>query len=207
MISRSPSAEISGSVQSLPARVADGDQPRQQLVEAVEKVAAHGRDHEQRTIWIGQRGGKQAVKAGALGGIGEGEQLLELIDGEQEGGLIVGLAAAQPVGEFQAIAVLKTPSDVAHLQGGLFRLEGARQVLRQHGDRTLADPERRGRLVMTQPAPLPTFQQLLETHDPDPRKPLHPAPRSKPLGTNSRTGQITRYLNRPTHALPTSCWR
>ena len=49
--------------------------------------------------------------------------------------------------------------------------------------RPLADPERRGRLVMAQPASLPTFQQLLETHDPDPREPLHPAPRSKPLGT------------------------
>jgi hypothetical protein len=47
-----------------------------------------------------------------------------------------------------------------------------------------ADPERRCRLGVAQAPLLPTFQQLLETHDPDPRKPLHPAhPRSKPLGT------------------------
>src|SRR4029079_13575448 len=57
----------------------------------------------------------------------------------------------------------------------------------------LADPERRGRLVMAQPTPLPTFQQLLETHHPDPCELLHPAPRSKPL---------ERSQNRTEHALP-----
>jgi hypothetical protein len=45
----------------------------------------------------------------------------------------------------------------------------------------LADPERCGRLGRAQTPLVPTFQQLLETHDPDPRKPLHT--RSKPLGT------------------------
>ncbi len=48
---------------------------------------------------------------------------------------------------------------------------------------SLADPERCRRLGVAQATLLPTFHQLLETHDPDPRKPLHPAPRSKFLGT------------------------
>ena len=47
----------------------------------------------------------------------------------------------------------------------------------------LADPQRRGRLGMAQTALVPTLQQFLETHDPDPRQPLHPTPRSKSLGT------------------------
>ncbi|MCE3248801.1 MAG: hypothetical protein K0R41_2626 [Geminicoccaceae bacterium] len=69
----------------------------------------------------------------------------------------------------------------------------------------LAHAERRRRLAMAQMTSLPTLQQLLETHDPDPRKLLHPAhPRSKSLWNGSRTGQITRYLSRPTHALSTS---
>jgi len=49
--------------------------------------------------------------------------------------------------------------------------------------RPLADPERQRRLAMAQVPLLPTLQQLLETHDPDPCEPLHPVPRSKPLGT------------------------
>jgi hypothetical protein len=56
-----------------------------------------------------------------------------------------------------------------------------------------ADPERRRRLAMAQPTPLPALQQLLETHDPDPRQPLHPAPRSRTL---------ERFQNRTDHALP-----
>jgi hypothetical protein len=49
--------------------------------------------------------------------------------------------------------------------------------------RPLAHPERPRRLGMAQAALLPTLQQLLKAHDPDPRQPLHPAPRSKSLGT------------------------
>jgi hypothetical protein len=48
----------------------------------------------------------------------------------------------------------------------------------------LAHPQRRGRLGMTETAALPTLQQLLKAHDPDPSQPLHPVhPRSKFLGT------------------------
>jgi len=48
----------------------------------------------------------------------------------------------------------------------------------------LAHSERPRCLGMAQATLLPTFQQLLETHDPDPRQPLHPAhPRSNFPGT------------------------
>jgi hypothetical protein len=49
--------------------------------------------------------------------------------------------------------------------------------------RPLAHPQRRRRFAMTKAAALKPLQQLLETHDPDPRQPLHPAPRSKSFGT------------------------
>ena len=54
----------------------------------------------------------------------------------------------------------------------------------------LAHPQRRCRLSMAQAAARKPLQQLLETHDPDPRQPLHPAhPRSKSLGTVPEPGR------------------
>ena len=85
MISRSPSAAIGGSVQGLPDRLRTPTS-RGSSSKRSRKSAPYGRDHEQRAVGIGQRGGEQAVEAAALRRIGEGEQLLELIDREQEGG-------------------------------------------------------------------------------------------------------------------------
>ena len=88
MTSRRPSAPIGASVHGLAQPVAHVDQPRQVLGEAVEKVRAHGGDDEQRAVGVLQRAGEQPIEAAALVRIGEGEQLLELVDGEQEGGVV-----------------------------------------------------------------------------------------------------------------------
>ena len=95
MTSRRPSAPIGASVQACPADC-EHRPAAAGLVEAVEEVRAHGGDDEQRAIRVLQRRREQPVEAPALVRIGEGEQLLELIDGEQEGGVVL-LAAAQPV--------------------------------------------------------------------------------------------------------------
>ena len=127
MTSRRPSAAIGGRVHGSADPVAHRHQPRQ-LVEPVEEVGAHGRDHEQRAVGIVQCGGEQPVEPAPLRRVGEGEQLLELVDGEQEGGVVL-LAAAQPVGE-AAVVGLQQPADLGHLGG-----EGAGELLGQHRHR------------------------------------------------------------------------
>jgi hypothetical protein len=48
----------------------------------VEEVGAHSGNDKQRAVGILQRGSKQPIEPAALLRICEGEQLLELIDGE-----------------------------------------------------------------------------------------------------------------------------
>ena len=60
-----------------------------------------------------QGGREQAVEALALVRVGEGEELLELVDGEQEGG-VVALAPAQPVRQ-AAVVRLQRAADIGHL--------------------------------------------------------------------------------------------
>jgi hypothetical protein len=59
-----------------------------QLLEAVEEVGAHGADQEQRTLAVLQRPGEQGVELLARCRVGEGEQFLELVDDQQECGLL-----------------------------------------------------------------------------------------------------------------------
>ena len=66
------------------------------VVEAIQEIGAHGGDHEQRAVGILQRGGEQTVEAAPLVRIGKGEQLLELIHREQEGG-VVRFSFPQPI--------------------------------------------------------------------------------------------------------------
>ena len=60
--------------------VAGGNQLRQ-VFEPIQKVCAHGGDNEQRAVGILQRRRKQTIEPATLLRIGEGEQLLKLIDG------------------------------------------------------------------------------------------------------------------------------
>ena len=71
---------------------------RRRRLEAVEKIGAHRADGEQRAVRVLQRMGQQRVEALAGLLLGEGEQLLELVDYQQEGDAVP-FAGAQPVGQ------------------------------------------------------------------------------------------------------------
>ena len=53
------------------------------------KSGPYGGDDEQRALGVFQRAREQAIEAEALVRFGEGEQLLELIDGERKGGVVL----------------------------------------------------------------------------------------------------------------------
>jgi len=92
-----------------------------QLFEAIEEVGAHGTDQEQRTLGVLQRPGEQGVELLARCRVGEGEQFLELVDDQQECGLLFP-GVAQVERQYACALVLcealRAGAGVAPLAGG-----------------------------------------------------------------------------------------
>jgi hypothetical protein len=124
----------------------------QVLREAVEEVRAHGGDEKQGAVGVGERCREQAAEALALVRVGEGEQLFELVHGEQEGRVVL-RATAQPVGQGALVVGLHALAHIGHLHldAALGIAEGAGQLLGQVRDRVLSGHHRADAAPMREP--------------------------------------------------------